>query len=173
MTWYIARTLPQCEFDSEKALRLRGLEAFVPRETKLRKRRGQRNFKEVDYALIPGYVAVNLGPSPNWWWVFDGRAGLGWHIRSVVGKDGRPAPVPEQNLTRLLELSFGAYVPHTHSASTRKGLAIGDNVRVIAGPWVGWESRIEDIGDSTCHLLVELFARPTRVAIPVEALQAV
>ena len=173
MSWYIFRTLPQCEFDAETALRTRGIGAFVPRETRLLKRRGQNEFRPKDYPRMPSYIAVELGDNPNWWWVFDGRDGLGFHLRGVIGRDGKPAPVPAENLDRLLELSQGHYIPHTHSAPTRKGLAVGDNVRVIAGPWIGWESKIDEIGSSTCHLLVELFARPTRISIPVEALQAV
>jgi transcription antitermination factor NusG len=119
--WYAVSVRPRYEKLVTHHLRHRGLNCFLPLYRSVRRWRDRR--KELDMALFPGYVFVNL----------NARDRLGVlrapGVLRFVTFQGQPATVPESEI-RALESSLSAGLrpqPHPY-------LRQGKKVRVKSGP---------------------------------------
>jgi transcription antitermination factor NusG len=119
--WYAVSVRPRYEKLVTRHLRHRGLNCFLPLYRSVRRWRDRR--KELDMALFPGYVFVNL----------NARDRLGVlrapGVLRFVTFQGQPATVPESEI-RALESSLSAGLrpqPHPY-------LRQGKRVRVKSGP---------------------------------------
>lgn len=119
--WYAVSVRPRYEKLVTRHLRHRGLNCFLPLYRSVRRWRDRR--KELDMALFPGYVFVNL----------NARDRLGVlrapGVLRFVTFQGQPAAVPESEI-RALESSLSAGLrpqPHPY-------LRQGKKVRVKSGP---------------------------------------
>jgi transcription antitermination factor NusG len=119
--WYAVSVRPRHEKLVTRHLQHRGLNCFLPLYRSVRRWRDRR--KELDMALFPGYVFVNL----------NARDRLGVlrapGVLRFVTFQGQPAAVPESEI-RALESSLSAGLrpqPHPY-------LRQGKKVRVKSGP---------------------------------------
>jgi transcription antitermination factor NusG len=119
--WYAVSVRPRHEKLVTRHLQHRGLNCFLPLYRSVRRWRDRR--KELDMALFPGYVFVNL----------NARDRLGVlrapGVLRFVTFQGQPATVPESEI-RALESSLSAGLrpqPHPY-------LRQGKKVRVKSGP---------------------------------------
>ena len=119
--WYAVSVRPRYEKLVTRHLQHRGLNCFLPLYRSVRRWRDRR--KELDMALFPGYVFVNL----------NARDRLGVlrapGVLRFVTFQGQPAAVPESEI-RALESSLSAGLrpqPHPY-------LRQGKKVRVKSGP---------------------------------------
>lgn len=124
--WYAVSVRPRYEKLVTRHLQHRGLNCFLPLYRSVRRWRDRR--KELDMALFPGYVFVNL----------NARDRLGVlqapGVLRFVTFQGQPATVPESEI-RALESSLSAGVrpqPHPY-------LRHGKKVRVKSGPLMDTE----------------------------------
>jgi transcription antitermination factor NusG len=124
--WYAVSVRPRHEKMVTRHLEHQGLNYFLPVYRSLRRWKDRR--KELDVALFPGYVFVNLN--------LRDRLGVlrAPGILRFVTFQGQPAVVPDSEI-RALESSMSAGLqpqPHPY-------LRQGTKVRVKHGPLVGAE----------------------------------
>jgi transcription antitermination factor NusG len=124
--WYAVSVRPRYEKLATRHLEHRGLNCFLPIYRSVRRWKDRR--KELDMALFPGYVFVNLN--------LRDRSGVlrAPGVLRFVNFQGQPAAVPDSEI-RALESSRAAGLrpqPHPY-------LCQGKKVRVKRGPLVGAE----------------------------------
>lgn len=126
MRWYAAYTCVRHEKRVAEQMEQRQLRSFLPLYRAVHRWKDRK--KEVELALFPGYVFVELA--------LENRLRV-LEIPSVVhlvSFQGRPAPLPEQEIEKLRQ-GVTARVrmePHPY-------LQAGRRVRVRSGPVVGLE----------------------------------
>ena len=124
--WYAVSVRPRHEKLVARYLEYQGLNYFLPVYRSVRRWKDRR--KELDMALFPGYVIVNLN-------LRDRRGVLqAPGVVQFVTFQGQPAAVPDSEI-RALESSMSAGLrpqPHPY-------LYQGRRVRVKRGPLVGAE----------------------------------
>jgi transcription antitermination factor NusG len=164
--WYILRSGAGLERDAEKYLRGSGFSVFLPRERKWRPIRPlRRRAAEIAYPRFPGYIFALLAPSC---WP-DIRT---WpYVRGVLGIAGRPVPLADGEIARLMA-EDGSAVPHVESVPTRRSIAVGQIVHILGGPFRGFVGDIEHISESGARMSVALFGRQTDLVLPLEWLEA-
>jgi transcription antitermination factor NusG len=121
--WYAVSVRPRHEKVVSRHLELQGLNYFLPVYRSVRRWKDRR--KELDMALFPGYVFVNLDLRDR----LDVLRAPG--VVQFVTFRGQPAAVPDSEI-RALELSLSAGLrpqPHPY-------LHKGKRVRVKSGPLV-------------------------------------
>ncbi len=124
--WYAVSVRPRHEKLVTRHLEHQGLNYFLPVYRSVRRWKDRR--KELDMALFPGYVFVNLNARD--------RSGVlrAPGVLRFVTFQGQPAPVPDGEI-RALESSLSAGLrpqPHPYLRQGRK-------VRVKRGPLAGAE----------------------------------
>jgi transcriptional antiterminator NusG len=125
--WYALFVRSRHEFVAAEHLRKRGMEAFLPAVTKMRRWSDRR--KAVTFPLFPGYVFVRIRPGAE-----DFLSAVSTHgsVCFVCQEPGRPTPVDPQEIETLKRmLCAGGEVdvyPH---------LCTGARVEVRRGPLAG------------------------------------
>lgn len=169
--WYALRTAPQREHKARDLLGRVGIEAVVPTELRYLRRTGNRKKVERAYPLVVGYVLVKSpGIYMPWHLVFTPRTAP--YIKAVVSFDGRPAPIDDATVQRLVAMSSAA-VPYASSVNTRRAsFSRGERVAVVSGPLKGLEAKIEDISQCRAHIVVSMFGKPHRVSLDLSDVSA-
>lgn len=122
--WLVLRTKSRREKLVESFLHQRGVTAFLPRRSEIRKWHDRT--KVLDTVLFPGYVFVQ--PHPH---QFD----ILRHVHGSCGlliSGGAPSRIPDRDL-EAVRIMVGSGEP----LSVDMGLVRGQQVEVIAGPFVG------------------------------------
>ena len=168
MTWFAFRVQPQREFASQEIVNRHGFRAIVPYEWRVVRR--VRHLKKRDSRIYPkmvGYLLVETLHPPNWYQMFSMHC-----LKSVVGFDGEPTPIPKAAIERLLK-EQGEAMPHRLSRNTRRAsLMPGDTARVFAGPLQGFEGRVEDVRGSRARMLFAGAGAFENIEVPIENLEA-
>ena len=122
----------------------------IPTEQTIEERNGKK--KAVESKIMPCYVFVKLIYSSELWYM------LTYNTRGVtgfVGPQGRAWPLEEDEVKRL----------RLEEAPVDLNVAIGDNIRVINGPFEGLIGVVKSI-DATHQkvgLMLNMFGRDTPV----------
>ncbi len=164
MTWYAFRTVPQRERTAAEILASRfDLATMLPLETRFIRRSDGTKKKEKSYPALVGYVLADLPHDAPWYRILNLDC-----IISVVGFDGRPAPLNTASVERLSRVNhITSSVPNR-----RKSFQKGDHVCATSGPLYGMETRIEDIRGCRARVIVELLGSRREVEIHLSQLQA-
>lgn len=123
--WYAVHTRSRHEKAVAEQLCLRQLECFVPLREVLSQWKDRR--KLVQFPVFPGYVFVRTR-------IEDSRLEI-VKVKSVVrvlGFNGKPAPIPEEQIEAVRELVYSRlpFDPHPE-------ILAGDRVRITRGPLRG------------------------------------
>ena len=112
----------------------------------------------VEKRTMPGYVLVNMDINEDSWGVVRGTPG----VTGFVGSEHKPVPLTQPEVDRLLHRAEVATAPRT-----RAQFAIGEAVKVIAGPLSDFSGEISEINDDAARLkvLVSIFGRETPVEV--------
>ena len=142
LRWYAIHVRSRHEFQISDRLKLKGIEAFLPKVEKLRKWKDRK--KLVTFPLFPGYLFVRITE--------DARSMLEvMKIRGVVNMicmhPHQPAPIPDEQITALKRL-----VENREALDPYPYLAEGQNVRITKGPLAGIEGILVEKLDK--HFLV-------------------
>ena len=126
--WYAVSVRPRHEKLVTRHLDHEGLNCFLPFYRSVRRWKDRR--KELDMALFPGYVFVNLNPNPR------GRLGVlkAPGVLRFVTFQGQPAVVPDSEIRALASSMSAGLRPQPHPY-----LCQGKKVRVKRGPLLGAE----------------------------------
>jgi len=177
LRWYALVVPPQKEFVAQKILRRYGLRTFVPVRTEFRhasakaKRRREPK-RAVRFAVSPRYVLAGFKPgAPLWFDLFSLPVVSG----VVGGMDGRPLLLPNREVLRLIRrTATGINAPDAQRfMRTHHEFAVGDDVRVMDGPFEGMVVPVVGIGTGLARLGMNLFGGAVDgVELPLDMLEA-
>ncbi len=111
----------------------------------------------VERRTMPGYVLVNMDLTEDSWQLVKGTPG----VTGFVGAAQEPVPLTQAEVDRLL---------HQETAErprSRAQFAIGESVKVIAGPLSDFSGEIAEVNEDGQKLkvLVSIFGRETPVEV--------
>lgn len=140
-------------------LKDRIFQVIVPTEDEVEIRGGQR--RTVTRKVYPGYVLVNMVLDDDIWHAVRGTPG----VTGFVGGMGADAtPVPESELRYILRpKAAGVEV----KAKTKINFSVGQNVKVIDGPFTEFIGTVSEIHPerNKVTVLVSFFGRETPVQL--------
>lgn len=121
-----------------------------------------KNGKKVEkvYNLFPGYLFVEMQMTDEAWYVVRNTPGVTGFIGSSGG-GAKPFPVAEDEMESILR-RLGI-----RETKVQINYAIGDRVKILAGPFTGVEGTVESLNDDTqiAVVLTILFGRETPTEI--------
>lgn len=173
-SWYILKVQVNRENSIcdalERRVKMHGLEAqfgdiLVPTEDvkEFTKTGKQRIVKR---KLYPGYIVVHMAINDDTWFIVRETPGIG----DFTGSAGKPAPLDDAEVERILRLSRPAEVDEKDGAHVVKNsfpFKVGDQVRVNEGNFQSLEGGVETIDESNGRITVMLnmFGRQTPVQL--------
>ena len=157
--WYVIHTYSGYEkkvADTiQKTIENRGLQELIldiriPMETVTEIR--DDGPKEVERKLFPGYVLVKMFMNDESWYIIRNTRG----VTSFVGPGSKPVPLTDEEVMAL----------GVESMEVKLSFDVGDNVKVIDGPFDGNIGVVEEISipKGTVCINISMFGRE----IPVE-----
>jgi transcriptional antiterminator NusG len=173
LKWYVVQAYSGFEFRVQQSLEERikslGMEYYVasvrvPSEEVVeikggKKRRSNRKF-------FPGYVLVEAELTDEVWHLIK-------DIPKVTGFVGGrdPAPLEPEEVSELLhQMETGERLPRESV-----DFSVGDNVRIIEGPFSGFVASVDEVleGQSKLKVMVTIFGRSTPVELGFLQVEAV
>ena len=160
-SWYAVYTCANHERSVSEQLASRGVEHYFPQYESVRRWKDRK--VRLWLPLFPGYVFVYLALQDRL------RVLQVPGVVRFVGSDGRPVPVPEEEVTRVRKfLNEGFRVePHRY-------LQAGRRVRVKTGPLAGTEGIFLRVRNK-CRIVVsmDLIMRSITVEVDAEDVESV
>ena len=130
-------------------------DVLVPTEDVIEIKDGQR--RHVAKRTFPGYILVNMIMSDESWYVVRNTPG----VTSFVGSGNKPVPLQEKEI-KSIQKQIKAEAP-----KVRVEYQVGENVRVIDGPFSDFHGKVDEINADKGKLkvLVNMFGRETPVEL--------
>ncbi|MFH1088068.1 MAG: transcription termination/antitermination protein NusG [Chloroflexota bacterium] len=162
--WYIVHTYAGHEERVEGKLkqRIKFMDAegkiadvIIPTEDEIEIHAGQR--RVVTKKVFPGYILVKMGIDEQSWDVVRNTPG----ITGFVGNENKPTPIPEQEVEAILKRM------HDGTPQVKVGLARGQSVRIVDGPFIDFVGIIEELNPDRgkVQVLLTMFGRETPVEL--------
>ena len=161
--WYVATTLPRKERLAAANLANQNTRSFLP--VHLETRRHARQFRTVLAPVFPRYLFVILDVSRQRWRSVNGTLG----VQRLIADGERPSAVPPGVVETLIQSSDrrGALIYTTDE------LAVGDRVRLVAGPFAGSLGVLQRLdGAGRVQVLLELLGGPVKVTTARDSVAA-
>lgn len=163
MNWYALYVKSRHEFVAQSELSKKNIETFLPAVRRLRQWKDRK--KWLDFPLFPGYLFINVQPSPEYFLNALKTRGV---ISLVSTYPGCPTEVsPEEIYSLKLLVSSGKDIdiyPHIKE---------GTKVRVKKGPLSGAEGTLSIKQDQHIFLVnIDLLGRSIGVKIYAEDIEA-
>ncbi|WP_374765244.1 transcription termination/antitermination protein NusG [Yunchengibacter salinarum] len=141
---------------------LNGLEALieeviVPTEEVVEVRKGKKVTSERKF--FPGYVLVKMVLTDDTYHVVNSNS----KVTGFLGSQGRPSPITEAEAKRILnQVEEGVERPRPNVV-----YEIGEEVRVVDGPFTSFNGTVEDVDEDRARLKVSvsIFGRATPVEL--------
>lgn len=158
--WYIVHTYTGYEnkvMESlEKIIENRGIADLIQSvkiPTEIVTELTDKGEKEIERKLFPSYVFVKMVMNDEMWHIIRNTTG----VTGFVGPGSRPVPLSEAEVDRL---GVEPRVIEVH-------YAVGDNVRICAGPLSGFIGLVDEISPDkkTVKVTASMFGRETRVEL--------
>jgi transcriptional antiterminator NusG len=162
--WYVVHTYSGHEAKVKKNLESRIetmdmsekiFEVIVPTEEEIEIKNGQR--RTVNKKVYPGYVLVKMKMDDDSWYVVRNTPG----VTSFVGMGTKPTPLGDNEVSAI-KTQMTAEAPRI-----KLSLAVGDNVRIVDGPFQDFEGKIDEVNQDRgrVKVLVSMFGRETAVEL--------
>ena len=128
---------------------------LVPMEDEVEIKNGKRKISK--RKIFPGYVLVEMVMTDDSWYVVRNTSG----VTGFVGSGAKPIPLHEAEALHILK-QMGM-----DELKTKVHFALGQNVRVISGPFENFIASVEEIYPEKGKLkaLVSMFGRETPVEL--------
>jgi transcription antitermination factor NusG len=134
--WFVARVLAHQENRAQFNLHRLGFRSFLPR---LRRTiRHARKLRDTLNPLFPGYIFIVIDLSKHRWRSINGTFG----VASLIMGAEQPMPVPPGVIEALVVSCESRGVVRLDD-----GLEIGQNVRILSGPFAETICRLADLDD--------------------------
>ncbi len=132
-------------------------EILVPSELVAETRRGQKI--NTEHKLFPGYVLVKMDMTDDTWHLVKDTA----KVTGFLGTRSRPSPLSEDEVKRILSQNVDG-APVVRSIVS---FEIGEQVRVVDGPFTSFNGVIEEVDNekSRVKVSVSIFGRLTPVEL--------
>jgi transcriptional antiterminator NusG len=161
--WYVINTYSGHENKVKQNLehrietmgeRQRVRQVVVPTEQVSELKDGQR--VAVEKRTMPGYVLVQMEMSDDAWTLVKNTPGVTGFVGGG-GRENEPVPLTQMEVDRLLNVATEA------RPKVRADFAVGESVKVIAGPLSDFTGEIAEINAEQGRLkvLVSIFGRET------------
>jgi transcriptional antiterminator NusG len=130
-------------------------DVLVPTEDVIEIKDGQR--RHVAKRTYPGYILVHMIMSDESWYVVRNTPG----VTSFVGSGNKPVPLQEKEIKGIQK------VMKQEAPKVRVEYQVGENVRVIDGPFSDFHGKVDEINADKGKLkvLVNMFGRETPVEL--------
>jgi len=130
---------------------------LVPSENIVEMRDGKKKVK--NKVFFPGYLLINMSESKEAYHLVDNMTG----VISFVGANGKPQPLREKEVTRILGEVEGREGHERVVAPYR----VGDAVKVIDGPFKDFSGYVNEVKDEKqkVKVSVSIFGRPTPIEL--------
>jgi transcriptional antiterminator NusG len=127
----------------------------IPEEKVMEIKDGKR--LEKPRKIFPGYILVEAILDDEVWYLLRNTPG----VTSFVGIKGKPTPLSDNEVRKILKRSASG------KAKVKIDLKIGDNVKVISGPFADFSGDIIEISPERgkIKVSVSIFGRPTPVEL--------
>ena len=164
--WYILHTLSGAEEKAKANLEAR-IEAFnmqdsidkivIPKEQVTEVRLGKKRILERKF--FPGYILVHMDLNDATWLFVKKTPG----IATFIGTKRSPTPIPESDVKKILERSKET----AEKPSPKVTFELGENVRVIEGPFVNFNGVVDEVNmeKGKLRVSVSIFGRSTPVEL--------
>ncbi len=163
--WYAIHTKPRCEEQVAIHLRQRDdVRVFLPKLA-LSKRRRHRLVTAIEI-LFPSYLFVRMSLDPVRWYAVKWTRG----VKSIVGTDEGPIPVPDEAVRLLMGRCLNDEV-----IPWRPALTPGSQVRITYGAFAGFVGVLEQstTRKARVRVLLDLLGRQTPVEADIADLEQV
>ena len=157
--WYIFQTPPRKEASATAWLDQRGVEAWHPVTTKIR-RVPRSRIKSVPYEtpVAPRYLFARFTGRPQWHVLKTCR----W-ITRVVGVEDRPMPVTDEVMGLMASVPERLEIIKRREIEKRI-IRPGDKARIGKGPLEGWIVDVSEVHAGIARFTVPLFGARSGVA---------
>lgn len=153
--WHLAQLKPNGAALATRNLLRQGYEVFNPKHM-VSKRSGDI-FVRREEQLFPGYLFVGLAHDLRRWGPINGTLG----VTRLVGFNGAAAVVPGHLIDELQHRC-----DDQGKMLLLDELAPGDTIRVLAGPFAEFISKVERIdGEQRVWVLLDILGRASRVQL--------
>lgn len=157
--WYVIHTYSGYENKVaqtiEKVVENRQMQELIPEvrvPTEVAREKKDNKIKEVERKVFPGYVLVRMILTDESWYIVRNTRG----VTGFVGPASKPVPLTDMEVEKLAGLS-------SEKQQLEVDFAVGDNVRITAGPMDGFVGVVQriDLEAQTVDVLVSMFGRDT------------
>ena len=166
--WYVAHTYSGYEnkvkAGIEATVKNRGMEdtiiqVQVPTQEVVETKNGKKVVKEKK--LFPGYVMIEMYMTDDSWYVVRNTRG----VTGFVGPESKPVPLTPAELK-----SMGI-----KQQTVKINFNIGDNIKIIDGPFENYVATIESINaeKSQLKVMVSAFGRETPLELGFEQIEII
>ncbi len=164
--WYIVHAYSNFEDKVAEAIRdtaeQNGLsehfeEILVPKDTVIEVRRNKK--VEVPRKNFPGYVLVKMEMTDAAYHLVKDTA----RVVGFLGDSGKPQPVPQREIDRIMDVAEES----AERARPTIMFEVGEEVKVIDGPFESFSGNVEDVDHENARLKVSvsIFGRSTPVEL--------
>lgn len=157
--WYPIQLRPNGLSMAERNLARQGIKIFAP-SVRGREFRTGSTLRSRRKPLFPGYIFAHLPDIPRWFRSVNSTRGV---TRLIIGNPLNPRPLPAGFMAGLIDrcAADGTLI------QSKDDFALGDRVRVIAGPFAEQVSSIESLsGTERVTLLISLMGQSARLQVP-------
>ncbi len=164
--WYVVYAQSGYEEKAKAALldridKYKKEEAFgdilIPKEDVVELKKGTKQTSSRRF--FPGYMFVQMVMNEENWHIVKDTT----YISGFIGNTSNPMPVSEDEVSRInKQMAQGAEKP-----KPKFNYAVGEEVKVMDGPFNGFNGTVEDVNEDKGKLkvLVSIFGRPTPVEL--------
>lgn len=149
-----------------------GLDAFidsveVPVEKVTEVRRGKKVVSDRKY--FPGYVLAKLEMTDDVYHLVKNTP----KVTGFLGSQGKPQPISEVEASRILNTKVDDAVSPTAKPKLKVNFDIGDQVKVLDGPFASFNGMVEelDFDHGRVKVSVSIFGRATPVELGFEQVE--
>ena len=166
--WYVVHTYSGYEnkvkTDLEKMVENRKMQDLITDvriPTEIVTEIKEEKSKEVERKLLPGYVFIKMIVTDDSWYVVRNIRG----VTGFVGPASKPVPLTDSEVENL----------GVEKHSVEVGYNVGDNVRVVYGPFEDITGVVEavDLENNSVRVLVTAFGRQTPVELDLDQIALV
>ena len=140
--WYVVNTYSGHENKVKEKLEMRassmGMEDYILRVVVPEVKSVDENGKEKTTKLFPGYILVEMIMTDEAWYIVRNTSGVTGFIGSSGG-GAKPFPLPKEEIDPILK-SMGI-----KTSQVEVDFGVGDEVRVVSGPFAGKQGKVESI----------------------------